>query len=169
LGVDVTDVAEIAANIRRGLIPAYVYSDPELYELERERVFARAWVFVAHESEVPGPGDFVVRRVVDDSFIVVRDDTGTVRVLFNMCIHRGMQVCRAEQGSASHFRCSYHGWSYRNDGTLAGLPFHDDAYGGEAGFPRAGHSQGGSPCQRKRSYQSCPSQRWSCQSLCKRA
>ena len=134
-----TDVTEIASNIRRGLIPAHVYSDPDVFELERDRVFGRAWVFVAHDSEIPAPGDFVVRRIVDDSFIVVRDDTGTIRVHFNMCIHRGMQVCRAEQGSASHFRCPYHGWSYRTDGSLAGLPFHDDAYGGEAGFPRAGN------------------------------
>ena len=134
-----TDTGEIAAHIRRGLIPAHVYSDPDVFALERERIFGRAWVFVAHESEIPAPGDFVVRRVVDDSFIVVRDDAGTVRVHFNMCIHRGMQLCRAEQGSASHFRCSYHGWSYRNDGSLAGLPFHDDAYGGDAGFPRAGN------------------------------
>ncbi len=134
-----TDTAEIAAHIRRGLIPAYVYSDPDVFDLERERIFGRSWIFVAHESEIPAPGDFVVRRVVDDSFIVVRDDAGTVRVHFNMCIHRGMQVCRAEQGSASHFRCPYHGWSYRNDGSLAGLPFHDDAYGGDDGFPRSGN------------------------------
>jgi phenylpropionate dioxygenase-like ring-hydroxylating dioxygenase large terminal subunit len=134
-----TDLHAITANIERGLIPAYVYSDPEVFELERERIFGRAWVFVAHESEIPEPGDYVVRRIVDDSLIVVRDDAGAVRVHFNMCIHRGMQVCRAEQGTASHFRCPYHGWSYRNDGSLAGLPFHEDAYGGEAGFPRAGN------------------------------
>ena len=55
-----------------------------------------------------------------------------------MCLHRGMQVCRAEMGNASHFRCPYHGWSYRNDGRIVGLPFHQDAYGGEAGFKRKG-------------------------------
>jgi phthalate 3,4-dioxygenase subunit alpha len=128
-----TDVVE---TIRTGMIPAYVYSDPDVFELERDRLFGSAWVFLAHESEVPDPGDYVVRRVVDDSFIVVRDESGQVRVHFNMCLHRGMQVCRAEVGNASHFRCSYHGWSYRNDGTLAGLPFHQDAYGGEAGLRR---------------------------------
>jgi phenylpropionate dioxygenase-like ring-hydroxylating dioxygenase large terminal subunit len=53
-----------------------------------------------------------------------------------MCLHRGMQVCRAEMGNASHFRCPYHGWTYRNDGRLAGLPFYQEAYGGEAGFRR---------------------------------
>jgi phthalate 3,4-dioxygenase subunit alpha len=134
-----TDLAEIAGHIEQGMIPAHVYSDPALFELEREEIFGRAWVFVAHESEIPTPGDFVVRRIVDDSFIVVRDREGDIRVHFNMCIHRGMQVCRAEQGNASHFRCPYHGWSYRNDGSLAGLPFHEDAYGGEAAFPRAGN------------------------------
>jgi phenylpropionate dioxygenase-like ring-hydroxylating dioxygenase large terminal subunit len=129
-----TDVVE---TIRSGMIPAYVYSDPDVFELERERLFGSAWIFLAHESEVPDPGDYLVRRVVDDSFIVVRDESGQVRVHFNMCLHRGMQVCRAEVGNASHFRCSYHGWSYRNDGTLAGLPFHQDAYGGDAGLRRA--------------------------------
>ena len=54
--------------------------------------------------------------------------------MFNMCLHRGMQVCRAELGNASHFRCPYHAWTYRNDGRLAGLPFHQEAYGGEDGF-----------------------------------
>ena len=130
------DLDAIAAGIRDGMVPAHIYSDPDVFELERERLFANAWVFLAHESEVPDPGDYVVRRVVDDSFIVVRDEAGAVRVHFNMCIHRGMQVCRAEAGNTSHFRCPYHGWSYRNDGTLAGLPFHEDAYGGDAGLRR---------------------------------
>ena len=58
--------------------------------------------------------------------------------MFNMCLHRGMQLCRAEMGNASHFRCPYHAWTYRNDGRLAGLPFHEDAYGGEDGFARSG-------------------------------
>lgn len=130
-------VDDIADAIGGGMIPAYVYSDPAVFELERERLFGSAWLFVAHESEIPEPGDYVVRRVLDDSFIVVRDEAGEVRVHFNMCLHRGMQVCRAEVGNASHFRCPYHGWSYRNDGTLAGLPFHRDAYGGDDGLRRA--------------------------------
>jgi phthalate 3,4-dioxygenase alpha subunit len=128
------------ADVRRGMIPASVYSDPELFELEKERVFARAWVFMAHESEIPEPGDYVVRRIVDDSFIVARDERGAVRVLFNMCLHRGMQVCRSERGNTSHFRCPYHAWTYRNSGELTGVPFHKDAYGGEEGLRRKGVS-----------------------------
>src|SRR6516225_5836107 len=123
------DLAAIASTVRQGMIPAYVYADPEIFALERDRLFARSWVFLAHESEIPDPGDYVVRRVLADSFIVARDEGGEVRVLFNMCLHRGMQVCRAEMGNASHFRCPYHAWTYRNDGRLVGLPFHAEAYG----------------------------------------
>jgi phthalate 3,4-dioxygenase subunit alpha len=133
-------ITQVVRQVRQGMIPAHVYGDPEIFALERDRLFTRSWVFLAHESEIPEPGDYVVRRVLADSFIVARDEDGVVRVMFNMCLHRGMQVCRAEMGNASHFRCPYHAWTYRNDGRLAGLPFHAEAYGGEDGFPRAGQS-----------------------------
>jgi len=128
----------ILDDVRSGMIPARVYSDPAIFDLERDRVFGRAWVFLAHESEIPEPGDYVVRRIVDDSFIVTRDERGVVRVLFNMCLHRGMQVCRSELGNTSHFRCPYHAWTYKNTGELTGVPFHKDAYGGEEGLRRKG-------------------------------
>jgi phthalate 3,4-dioxygenase subunit alpha len=127
-------------DVRNGLIPATLYSDPEIFELERRRVFGKAWILLAHESEIRDPGDYVVRRIVDDSFIVCRDETGTIRVLFNMCLHRGMQVCRSERGNTSHFRCPYHAWTYKNSGELVGVPFHADAYGGEDGLRRNGVS-----------------------------
>ncbi len=129
-------LAGILANVRRGMIPAHIYNDNDLFTLERERLFNRAWMFVGHESEIPQEGDYVVRRVLDDSFIITRDSNGHVRALFNMCLHRGMQVCRAEMGNASNFRCPYHGWTYRNDGRLTGLPFHREAYGGDGGFDK---------------------------------
>ena len=77
-------------DVRRGMIPAHIYNDEEIFALERERLFSRAWIFVGHESEIPQPGDYVVRRVLDDSFIVVRDESGSVKAMFNMCLHRGM-------------------------------------------------------------------------------
>ncbi|GAA5136299.1 Rieske 2Fe-2S domain-containing protein [Pseudonocardia adelaidensis] len=134
------DLGSVLADVRRGMIPAHIYNDEEVFRLERERLFGRAWVFVGHTSEIPQAGDYVVRRILEDSFIVARGEDGVVRALFNMCLHRGMQVCRAELGNASHFRCPYHGWSYRNDGRLVGLPFHRDAYGGEEGFRRKGQT-----------------------------
>ncbi|MEU5995692.1 aromatic ring-hydroxylating dioxygenase subunit alpha [Spirillospora sp. NPDC047418] len=132
------DPTDVVGHVRDGMLPAHIYNDSEIFAAERETVFARSWVFLAHESEIPQAGDYVVRRVMENSFIVSRAGDGTVHAMFNMCLHRGMQVCRAEQGNASHFRCPYHGWSYRNDGRIAGLPFHREAYGGEAGFSRRG-------------------------------
>jgi phthalate 3,4-dioxygenase subunit alpha len=134
------DHEQVLRDVRRGMIPAHIYNDRELFEMERDRLFSRAWLFVAHESEIPQDGDYVVRRVLNDSFIVARDSHGEIRAMFNMCLHRGMQVCRAEMGNASNFRCPYHGWSYRNDGRIIGLPFHNVAYGGEAGFKRKGQT-----------------------------
>lgn len=131
-----TDQRGVLEDVRRGMIPAHIYNDAAIFGLERERIFSRAWIFVAHESEIPQDGDYVVRRVLDDSFIIARDSNGEIRAMFNMCLHRGMQVCRAEMGNASNFRCPYHGWTYRNDGRIIGLPFHKDAYGGEDGFPK---------------------------------
>ncbi|WP_243722973.1 aromatic ring-hydroxylating dioxygenase subunit alpha [Actinomadura sp. 7K507] len=132
------DSSDVVGHVRDGMLPAHIYNDPEIFAAEREAVFSRSWVFLAHESEIPQVGDYVVRRVMENSFIVSRANDGTVHAMFNMCLHRGMQVCRAEQGNASHFRCPYHGWSYRNDGRIVGLPFHQEAYGGEAGFNKRG-------------------------------
>ena len=85
-----SDLAAVVRDVRSGMIPAHVYNDPEIFALERDRLFSRAWVFLAHESEIPSPGDYVVRRVLADSFIVARDENREVRVMFNMCLHRGM-------------------------------------------------------------------------------
>lgn len=134
------DIAEIIRDVRQGLIPAHVYNDREIFGMEQDRLFASTWIFLAHESEIPQTGDYVVRRILQDSFIVVRDESGLVQVLFNMCLHRGMQVCRAEVGNTSHFRCPYHGWTYKNNGQLIGLPFHKEAYGGEQGFSKKGQT-----------------------------
>src|SRR5436190_5882957 len=112
-------IGEVTASVRAGRFPAAIYSDDGIFALERERLFGRTWQFLAHESEIPRPGDYVVRRIVDDSFIVSRDEHGDVHVLLNMCRHKGMQVCRAEAGSTTHFRCPYHAWTYRRDGRLA--------------------------------------------------
>lgn len=129
------DLATVLDEVRRGWIPARIYSDAGLFEHERQRLFGRTWQFLGHESEVPNVGDYVVRQVLDDSFILIRGDDGKVRALLNMCRHRGMQICRTEVGNAKRLVCPYHMWSYRNDGRLSGVPAHDDAYGGTAGLP----------------------------------
>ena len=102
-----TDIEHVTGAVRRGLIPAHLYNDDATFALERDRVFSRTWTFLAHESELPEANDYVVRNILDDSFLVTRDRFGELHVMFNMCVHRGMQVCRAERGTASTFRCPY--------------------------------------------------------------
>ena len=113
-----------------GRIPGFIFTDPDLYRLEMERIFARCWLFVGHESEIPARGDYVTRAMGDQPVIVVRDEGGDVRVMLNVCRHRGMRICRADLGNTSHFRCPYHGFTYRNTGELIGVPFEKEIYGG---------------------------------------
>ncbi|UUZ59498.1 aromatic ring-hydroxylating oxygenase subunit alpha [Nocardioides sp. B-3] len=94
------------------------------------KIFGRCWVFMAHESEIEAKGDYVVRKIGEDNFIVSRDEAGAVHVLFDACRHRGVQVCRSDSGNTSHFRCPYHGWTYGTDGKLVGAPLWRDAFGG---------------------------------------
>ncbi|MFI6350221.1 aromatic ring-hydroxylating dioxygenase subunit alpha [Streptomyces sp. NPDC050560] len=101
-----------------GLISRRIFSDPEIYELEQERIFAKGWFFVGHESEIPEPGDLITRSVGTDPGILARDDEGVVRVFLNSCRHRGMRVCRTDRENTSFLRCPYHGWAYKNTGEL---------------------------------------------------
>lgn len=116
------------ASLAEGRIPAQIFNDPAVWRLEQQRLFSRAWCFLAHESEIPAPGDYVVRSIANNSIIVSRGEDGEIRAHLNMCRHRGNQVCKAEMGNASHFRCSYHGWTYANTGRLVGVPYQQQCY-----------------------------------------
>lgn len=104
-------------------VNSQVYCDPAVFEEEFDKIWSKTWIYVAHESEVPEPGDYLRRRVGRDELIVTRGEDDVVRVLKNRCIHRGNTVCQLECGNAKIFRCSYHGWTYGNDGRLIGVTF----------------------------------------------
>ncbi len=118
-----------AVRPERGEIPAFILTDPDLYRLEMDAIFAKCWLFVAHESEVPSPGDYITRMMGEHPVIVVRGEDGRIHVLLNVCRHRGMRVCRADLGNTSHFRCPYHGFTYKNTGELIGIPYQKEIYG----------------------------------------
>lgn len=115
-------IEDAELSLRDGLLPLKVYNDEAIYRLELERIFAKSWNFVGHESEIPNRGDFVARTIGDDPFVLIRGDDGVIRLLFDSCSHRGAQLCRAERGNATTFRCGYHGWTYKNTGELVGVP-----------------------------------------------
>jgi phenylpropionate dioxygenase-like ring-hydroxylating dioxygenase large terminal subunit len=122
-----TDLARLVRP-DEGEVSRRIFVDPDVHRAELERIFARNWLLVAHESEIPRAGDYVTRWMGNDPVIVARTEHGVVRVFLNTCRHRGMQVCRADLGNTSHFRCPYHGWTYKNTGDLIGVPAHKEAY-----------------------------------------
>lgn len=118
---DGTTINELAP-VEDRLISTRIMNDAEIFDLELEKIFDRTWIFVGHESEIPRSNDFITRYIGHDPVIVSRCADKTVRVLLNICSHRGSKVCRADRGSAATFQCPYHGWTYRNTGQLLGVP-----------------------------------------------
>ncbi len=104
-----------------------LYTDRDVFSDEMQRIFHRGWVFVGHQSEVANIGDFRRKRIGLQPVIMVRDQTGQVQLLLNRCRHRGTTVCQEAQGNTRSFTCSYHGWTYRLNGELGGVP-HPDGY-----------------------------------------
>jgi phenylpropionate dioxygenase-like ring-hydroxylating dioxygenase large terminal subunit len=97
-------------------------NDPEIHRIELERVFAKTWLLLGHDTEIPKSGDFIVRDMGEDNVIVARDRDGQIHVSLNVCPHRGMKVCTAEAGNAQAHRCIYHGWAFRPNGDFIGAP-----------------------------------------------
>jgi len=111
-----------------GLLDRRIFSDDDLYQQELDQIFGRAWNFMVHESMLPNVGDYFINYIGEDQVIVVRDKTEKIQVLLNTCRHRGNALCRAEQGNAKSFVCSYHGWNYDLQGNLVGIPGRKDYY-----------------------------------------
>jgi 3-phenylpropionate/trans-cinnamate dioxygenase alpha subunit len=126
----VMDIAGLV-DAKRGLIGRRIFIEPEIYEQELGRIFARCWLFLCHDSQIPRPGDFFTTYMGEDPVLVMRDNEGRVRAFLNICGHRGNRLCRADAGNAATLTCAYHGWTYRNDGRLVGVPYLKEAYHGE--------------------------------------
>ena len=115
-------------DVKAGTVDRAIFSDQAIYEMELERIFARAWNFMCHESQIPNKGDYFLTFIGEESVICTRDKTGTLQVFINSCRHRGNAVCRAESGNARSFLCTYHGWTFGLDGKLIGVPGYKDLY-----------------------------------------
>lgn len=115
--------------VEAGRVHRRVYTDPEIFAREQRRIFSRAWIYVAHESQLQGPGSFVTATVAGQSILVVRQDDGGLLAVHNRCAHRGATITTRHSGTVRSFSCPYHGWAYGLDGALIGLPMPNDYAG----------------------------------------
>ena len=105
-------------------IPDWIYTDPDVYKLEQERIFlGRHWVFIGLDCEVPNPGDYVRTFFGPIPVVMTRDEDSTLHVFENRCVHRGAEFCQKYRGNTRRFICPYHNWTYDLQGTLKSVPF----------------------------------------------
>lgn len=115
-------------------MPGERYTSAEIFAAEQERLFARHWNCVGRLTDFGRPGDYRLRTVAGESLILVRDRGGELHAFFNVCRHRGTQLCREERGQFSEtIQCPYHAWTYALDGRLVGAPHMQEV----AGFEKA--------------------------------
>jgi choline monooxygenase len=99
-----------------------LYLEPEVVRLEQEAIFERTWQLAGHVSDLREPGSYLTADVVDQPVLVVRDNDGVIRAFRNVCRHRGSRLLSGSGQCGKAIRCLYHGWTYRTDGTLIGVP-----------------------------------------------
>ena len=102
-------------------IPWSWYTDPVVLRLEHERIFRRAWQYVARREEILEPGSFLATRAGDVPVVLVRDEEGELRAFLNVCRHRGSLICEGS-GKRATLQCPYHAWTYGLDGRLVAAP-----------------------------------------------
>ena len=115
--------AAIRALVRDQQVHRDVYLDQELFDLEMEQLWHNAWIYLGHASQVPQPGDYITAEIARQPVIMVRHSDGSVRALMNRCAHKGTRVVSDRAGRVNRaFRCPYHAWTYRTDGSLLAVP-----------------------------------------------
>jgi Rieske 2Fe-2S family protein len=112
-------IAELISQRRAHYtLPGEFYSSDLVYRAELDRIWRRGWLLAGHTCEIPAPGDYFTFAVDADSLIVMRDDDGQVHALWNVCRHRGTELCDQPSGKVGRLVCPYHQWTYGRDGSL---------------------------------------------------
>ena len=109
---------------RAETLPSAWYVEPRFHALDREAVFARSWQYVGHAGRVAQEGMVLAADVAGHPVVVVNDG-GTLRAFYNVCRHRGGPLVTGDCRRDRVFKCAYHGWTYRLDGRLRGVPAMD--------------------------------------------
>jgi nitrite reductase/ring-hydroxylating ferredoxin subunit len=132
------DPAALERLVQPDRVHRDVYLDRELFELEMERLWARAWVYACHASQLPNEGDYVTLELAGKPLIVLRQADGSIRVLVNRCAHKGTKLTGELSGNAGKtLRCPYHAWTYRLDGSILNIPLREGYDGTRLGDTEA--------------------------------
>lgn len=120
---------DVLVDIENGTISRKVFTDPDIYKKELERIFAKSWLCLGHESLVSEPGEYFTTFMGEEPVFVIRGRDGVVRAFLNSCRHRGMRLCRLDRSKTSLIRCQYHAWAYDTAGNLVAVPHEEDQRG----------------------------------------
>ena len=112
-----------AAFAQARTLPGEVYGSEDVLRLEQRGLFAREWLCVGREADIPAAGDWFLKDIAGDSVIVLRGADGAIRAFYNVCRHRGSRLLDEPQGRGlARVLCPYHAWSYHLDGSLQNAP-----------------------------------------------
>src|SRR5665213_2940758 len=109
-------------DIDKRTVSPHAFFDPEVYRAEQQHIFGRCWLYLGHDCQLPEPGNFITAYMGEEPIIVWRGPDGAVRAFIDSCRHRGMKICRLDEGSAARLTCPYHAWTYNSQGELVGRP-----------------------------------------------
>lgn len=113
------EIAALVENRKPGhALDAPFYISPEVFEADMKLIYGQHWIYVAVESEIPEPGDYITVDIHRNSVVVVRDDDNAIKAFHNVCRHRGSRLCNEHKGSVGNIVCPYHQWTYDLEGKL---------------------------------------------------
>ena len=118
-------------------LPSYLYTDADVYEHEKERIFYRTWQMVAHKGTFQKAGDYCTVQICDQNLFVMMGADQELRAFYNVCQHRAHELLPPGTGNVgSLVVCPYHAWAYKTEGALHGAPRSSN----RPGFDKADYS-----------------------------
>ncbi|MGB0749981.1 MAG: benzoate 1,2-dioxygenase large subunit [Magnetospiraceae bacterium] len=115
-----------------------VFTDEEIFDLEMKYIFEGNWIYLAHETQIPNPNDYLALHIGRQPVMITRDKDGELHAMLNTCTHRGATLCRHKKGNKSSFTCPFHGWTFNNKGKLLKVKDQVD----DAGYPETFNKDG---------------------------
>jgi phenylpropionate dioxygenase-like ring-hydroxylating dioxygenase large terminal subunit len=129
ISIRTEDLDRVALPLEQAwTMPPAVYTDPAIYELEKERILSKSWIPVGRLDQVREPGDYISLTLLDQPLVLVHGHDGEIRVMSRVCLHRAAPIVEGN-GNRKLFTCPYHSWAYATDGTLVRAPLMEGAEG----------------------------------------